>query len=571
MYIVTIINDTTETIINEINGARIKGNGKNGINTIDYFSFDIYPSNPGFDLIYPLKTKVTVYNTITEQYDFVGRALAPLSKMESGGAVYRTYDCESELAYLLDSVQSYGEYHDLTVRQYLEIVIDKHNSLVEASKQFLIGEVTISDSLYRYTSYASTYANIKDDLLDKLGGILRVRYDGELRYLDYLATLGDTKETSIRLGHNQKSISESVDISTIYTRIIPLGAKLTTTDEAGNSIEADERLTIASVNGGLDYLDYADGVLQYGIIQGFITYDDVTEASTLLARGNVYIANLTMALSTSVSAYDLSLIGVDADSLDVYNYYPIYNDILNISYTARIISKSYKIESPEDMSFTLGTQKVDIKTYNALKSKKTEDKINDTIEKLKTVKNSIGVIADDKVDAYDEVLNQTALLQKLTVGGYDGLYLDEDGNLFIKGTYVSTGIIASVKLVTGSTTEPVSWINLDDGSFSFGEGAVSYNGTDFVIQTSKGYTFSDLGLSIDDTAAPTKTLIDDSGIKVIDKTGAAERTLLEATVTDGTALVKADHIEVTGHVKIGANCRFEDYGAGRTGAFYVGD
>lgn len=47
--------------------------------------------------------------------------------------------CEGQLAYLNDSIQRPAEYHDATVRGYLETLIRNHNSQVDKSKQFEVG------------------------------------------------------------------------------------------------------------------------------------------------------------------------------------------------------------------------------------------------------------------------------------------------------------------------------------------------------------------------------------------------------------------------------------------------
>ena len=56
MYEVKIINNKEETIINSVGASqyvpRITGSCKFGINTIDSFTFTIFPNNDGYNLIY---------------------------------------------------------------------------------------------------------------------------------------------------------------------------------------------------------------------------------------------------------------------------------------------------------------------------------------------------------------------------------------------------------------------------------------------------------------------------------------------------------------------------------------
>ena len=243
MYRVTIENNNIETIINEVStdkyAQRISGTVKQGINSIDSFSFTILPNNIGYNLIFPMKTIVKVFNTLTNNYEFIGRVLTPTENLDASGLVSKSFLCESELAYLHDSNQDYGEYHNISPQKYLKVILDKHNSIVDDSKKFTLGEVTVednNDSIFRYLSYDTSWKNINDDLLNNLGGELQVRYEDETKYLDYLKEIGTTSETDIRLGKNIQSISREKDPTNFYTRIKVLGTKLKTIDEEGNEI-----------------------------------------------------------------------------------------------------------------------------------------------------------------------------------------------------------------------------------------------------------------------------------------------------------------------------------------------
>ena len=69
-------------------------------------------------------------------------------------------------------------------------------------------------------------------------------------------------------------------------------------------------------------------------------------------------------ISNKVNALDLSLIGIDIDSFEVGNYYPLKHEILGIDDTVRIVEKSISIDSPHTSTITLGDLEKDIKKYN---------------------------------------------------------------------------------------------------------------------------------------------------------------------------------------------------------------
>ena len=307
MYEVKIINDSNETIINAISTSseapRITGQCKFGINTIDSFTFNILPNNEGYNLIKDLKTLVEVNNIKTNKNEFRGRVLIQTPKMNSSGLLTKSITCESELGYLMDSVQEHGEYHDITVRGFLELIIDNHNKQVSEDKHFTVGVVEVidnNDSLYRYLGYDKTLDTIKDKLIDRLGGELRVRHENGIRYLDYLQSIGEKKDTEIVLARNLITIEQERDPSEIITRLVILGPKLE---------DSEERLTVASINNGLNYIDDKEAISEFGIIADTVTFDDVNIVENLLSKGKDYLKeNNKIKKKHKINALDLSLI-----------------------------------------------------------------------------------------------------------------------------------------------------------------------------------------------------------------------------------------------------------------------
>src|SRR5699024_7891924 len=122
-------------------------------------------------------------------------------EMSEDGIIYNTFDCEGELAYLNDSSQRHGEYHNISVREFLQIIINNHNRDIkndEIDKTFRLEIVDVDSStgeLYRYHVYENTYETIKDKLIDRLGGELRIRKEKGVRYLDYVKEAGEVKKT----------------------------------------------------------------------------------------------------------------------------------------------------------------------------------------------------------------------------------------------------------------------------------------------------------------------------------------------------------------------------------------
>lgn len=402
MYEVKIINDINETIINAVSTSseapRITGQCKFGINTIDSFTFNILPDNEGYNLIKDLKTLVEVNNIKTNKNEFRGRVLIQTPKMNSSGLLTKSITCESELGYLMDSVQSYGEYHDISVRSFLELIIDNHNKQVSKDKYFTVGEVNVIDnnySLYRYLSYDKTLDTIKDKLIDRLGGELRVRHENGVRYLDYIQTIGEKKDTEIVLARNLITIEQERDPSEIITRLVILGPKLE---------DSEERLTVASINNGLNYIDDEEAIAEFGIIADTVTFDDVNIVENLLSKGKEYLKeNNKIKKKHKINALDLSLIGLDVTSFEVGNTYRVVNPLMNIDEDLRVIEKTLDINSPQSSSLSIGDKFEDIKDYQLdnIATAKEVKTVKETVQTTVSALNSVSVELNNTV----EILN----------------------------------------------------------------------------------------------------------------------------------------------------------------------
>ena len=404
MYEVKIINDSNETIINAVSTSseapRITGQCKFGINTIDSFTFTILPNNQGYDLLKDLKTLVEIKNAKTNETKFKGRILIQTPDMSSSGLLSKSVICESELGYLMDSVQSYGEYHDITVRGFLELIIDNHNKQVSEDKQFTVGIVDVidnNDSLYRYLGYDKTLDTIKDKLIDRLGGELKIRYEDGVRYLDYVQAIGDKKDTEIVLARNLITIEQERDPSEIITRLIILGTKLE---------DSEERLTVGSINNGLNYIDDEEAIAEFGIIADTVTFDDVNIVENLLNKGKEYLKeNNKIKKKHKINALDLSLIGLDIASFEVGNTYRVINPLMNIDEYLRVIEKTLDINSPQSSSLSIGDKFEDIKDYQ-LDNIATAKEVKSVKENVQTTVNTLNSVSVELNNTV-EILNNT--------------------------------------------------------------------------------------------------------------------------------------------------------------------
>lgn len=493
----------TDEIVLKERGTKIL-NGKiiQGINSINSFSFDIYPNNPRFNDLFSYSTKVIVENTRTNKEVFYGRVVKPKSSMESDGSFYKTIECEDRLGYLCDTLMDYlpeqywnvknNTYDDdgsIDKRGVLEFVLGVHNRKQPEYKRIYIGDVTIEDTdeqlYFGMQQQKNAFDTLKEKLIDHLGGEFNLREgeDGKL-YLDYHEEMGEVKTTKIALKKNMQKLSKETDPTTFITRLYPLGAKIKKeivgSDGSVTEVETDERITCAEANNGIPYIDDEEGIAAYGIIEGYQIYDHVVYPATLLNHGKVFLAsNNKVKQKHVITALDLSLIGLDIDSFEVGNYYPIENSLLGVNDTLRVIKKTISINEPESSQLEIGDKyatltELQLKRENALKNQ-----LNDTII---TVENNVNYNISKSETYLTSLINQFAdrieqIIKETTVSITDFETYQETVSTEFTQTkdsfdYTFKLLQESVKDVDGTVStnqnEMVKYIRFEDGNIILG-------------------------------------------------------------------------------------------------------
>lgn len=506
MYIVSIINDGIKTQIHNNERKLSSGSVVKGINSIDSCSFKLSPFNIGFDRLKEYKTLVEVYNTNKKRYEFQGRIVYLSPEMSDSGMILKSATCESLFGYLCDSLQPYVEEQNWTVEGLFQHIIDQHNAQVEEHKRFALGEVTVTDpndNLYLGIQRENTWETIKKKLLETLGGEIRFRVGSEgTIYIDYLVKIGETKATKIKLSRNLKAITKESDPSAFITRLIPLGCKLTkevtSTDENGNTttlpVITEERLEITSVNDGKNYIDDEAAIDEFGIIVGCLTFDDVTTPENLLQKGRTALAeNNRVRIKYSVTALDLSVLGLDIDDFEVHNYHPIENKLLGIDDVARIIKKNINICDETKSTFDLGES---FKTLSELQVEQSN--------KIESLTNSVGKIESNYVtnerlteesNAFSSLIQQAIQSILLTVSE---TYAQKTGSEEITQE-ISTAIEQLARQINLKFTETTQKIEDVDGDLQ-----------SKFEQITTHFSFTINGFTIGKTNSPYKIFIDDN-------------------------------------------------------------
>lgn len=349
------------------------------VNKAGSFTFTIYPSHPYFSRLKKLKSIITVYKN--DRMIFRGRIL----NTEEGFKNQKQVTCEGDLAFFNDSIQRPYEFSG-DVPDLFNHLITEHNKQVDSEKQFKVGTITVTDPngyIVRSDSqYLTTYDSLMKKLVENLGGYLSIRHETDGVYLDYLEDFTKLNAQNIELRKNILDLKNTTKGEDIVTAIIPLGAKLKEENEDGQEVETGERLTIAEVNGGVDYVYDEDAVAAYGWIFKTVTWDDVTIASNLLRKAKEELADAIKLTSTiEVNAVDLSGTGQNISSFSIGAYNKVISDLHGLDDLMLVTKMSLNLTAPQSDKLTLGfTQK----TLTEL-DKDGNDKYGNIVEIVETI------------------------------------------------------------------------------------------------------------------------------------------------------------------------------------------
>ena len=365
---------------------------KIGENTAGSFEFSILPKHPHYEEVNELTSVITAYDG--DEEIFCGRVVEITKDLYNRKKVI----CEGELAYFNDSIQRPAKYQGLTVRGYLETLVNIHNQQVKnqgIDKTFKVGAVTVQDNndyVYKYTNWESTLEVIKTDLLNTYGGYLRIRKENGVRYIDYLADYPNTNTQVIEFGSNLLDFTHDMVASDIVTAVIPLGARLEDVTEVEG---LDAYLTIKDVNGGVDYVYSQEAVKSYGWIFKTVKWDDVHVADNLLRKGKEYLSDIQFAqITLTVSAVDLHMLHVDMERIKVLDEIRVTSSPNGLDRFFPVSEMTIYLDKPSNNKLTLGT------SYSKTSlSTKTESNMTSIKDKIDSLPNKSEILEEARENA----------------------------------------------------------------------------------------------------------------------------------------------------------------------------
>lgn len=305
--------------------------------------FTILPTHPFYNAFSPMKSIVTAYRDDALIFD--GRVLSGDADNYKQRRVY----CEGALAYLVDSVLPPCK-GTRTAEEHYRLIVNAHNEQVEPEKRFSPGIVSIDQKsesqIFGEDSYRENFSSIETDLLDAYGGYLRIRYDGNARYLDYVKSYDSANSQKIRFGSNLLDLASKCSGEDLFTVLLPIGKDKLTIDGAGSSSKYTH-------NGR--YLENPEAIAQYGRIVKLIDFRNVEDPNTLLHKAEKYMDDNYKGIppELNVKAFDLHTFYPTIESFNLGDDIVIESEPHEISRTLMCTAVELDLTSPDKDQYTL--------------------------------------------------------------------------------------------------------------------------------------------------------------------------------------------------------------------------
>lgn len=353
-------------------------------NAAGSLTFRIYEDNLNRESVkklYPLITVIRDGKTI-----FKGRAVS--ERKDFYNAV--TVEAEGKMAFLNDS---YMEPFSFTgsPEELFRMIIENHNSQVMEWQRFRVGRVTVTDPNDYIVRSSESILNSWEALKSRcfqssLGGHIRIRYETDGDYIDWLDDYTKVSSQSIAFARNIISLSQETDATETYTAIRPAGAEVD-----------GVRIDISSVNNGRTFLVNEELAKRYGVIfapEGESLWEDVTLPENLLKKAKEKLSGSMAAMSESyeINVVDLNLTDPEIEALDICEYVPVESRPHGISGRYLLSRAEICIASPQNSVYHLGASE---RVLSDMASGGGEDR-EPVPRKVSALENDAGYISEEK-------------------------------------------------------------------------------------------------------------------------------------------------------------------------------
>lgn len=307
-------------------------------NTFDTLSFTLYPSHPAYNLLSKKDSILTVYR----DNELLAQFIPTYKRRVFNGGI--EYKCKSVIALLDDFYYRTTDYTG-SVSGFISNIISSFNARVASNYHIQPGNIHEGSVEYSAPN-PRTFWKALQTVTENNGGYIVPRFSSGTIYLDYLTDADlPVSNQKIVFGENLTDLFIETDTDNCFSVLYPFG-----TDEDDNVV------SIASVNGGLDYLENSSAVASYGRREKVITWTNVTSPSQLLSLAQAQLSKIAALFSESVqlSAVDLHDAGVSVSTLKFLTNIDCISAPHNYSHRYPVTGMETVLDAPQSVTIKLG-------------------------------------------------------------------------------------------------------------------------------------------------------------------------------------------------------------------------
>lgn len=366
----------------------------NKFGTLD---FTIFPGNPEYGSIEKITSLINVYKD-GQLY----RQFRPAYKKHlfKGGLQYK---CKEILSRLNDF-----RYRPLTftgtVDGFVTAVLASYNARVGTGEQILKGTIANGSQNVKYETdrplgHWDALQSINDD------GYIFARYENGNVYLDYLLESDlPVAEQKISFGDNLTDLFIESDSESTFSVLYPIGKN------------GQDTITIAPVNGGIDYLESPAAIALYGRRETTITWENVETASQLKTLAQAALNEIAVQFSETVQLTAVDLHNADSSitSFDFLQRVDCISAPHGLSHRYVLGHVKIPLGSPDSSTLQLGETAKTLNDRITLERKQTQAEINSSASATRAYSSAY---TDAAVSAEAQRTNQALETEITTVNG----------------------------------------------------------------------------------------------------------------------------------------------------------
>lgn len=335
----------------------VDGVCKPSLTSAGELAFTLPPTHPMLGRVELLQKEVETVLYDGDEEVFRGRAMRMTRAFDNS----EKYVCEGRMAYMNDvQLRPY----DLaeagmpkTPSAYFNWLVASYNERVDARYRVHVGvneADRIQGTIYRSNSkLSSVRQELKDKMLDSLGGYVRMRFANGMWCIDYLAEAGKESAQRIEFGKNMTDYMRKSSAYERYTAVVPVGK-----DADGNAVwirSLPDGAAFDGVRKEGDRLVDEEAARKYGIVE-YALECDASLPVNVQASGISFLRANSMGDSLEIDAVDRHLVDQGIERVSEGDYVRVVSDPHGIDAYYLCLERTIRFTEPGQDRFTLGTE-----------------------------------------------------------------------------------------------------------------------------------------------------------------------------------------------------------------------